>query len=135
VNVAWDLPARTADAVAVGERAELWAVEVGCDSGVALKLTLILEELATNTVKYGYCGECDSPIRIALAYDGARLTLTYEDEAPAFDPMKQIAATVPGDAPVGGFGLHMIKGLAESMVYTRDGQRNVVRIVLVRQSV
>lgn len=131
MNVAWDLPARTVDAVAVGERAEAWVTSTGCDAAVGLRLALIIEELATNTIKYGYGQECDQPIRLALAYDGNRLTVTYEDEAPAFDPLQQIAATTPGSAPVGGFGLHMIKGLAESMMYSRDGQRNVIRIVLV----
>lgn len=131
MDVAWAFPARTEEAVAVGERAETWVTDAGCDPAVALRLALILEELATNTIKYGYGKECDDQIRIALAFDGVRLTLTYEDEAPAFDPMKKIAETTPGSAPVGGFGLHMIKGLSESMTYDRDGARNVLRVVLV----
>jgi serine/threonine-protein kinase RsbW len=125
------MPARTEDIVAVGERAEAWAAAAGCDSGVALRVALIIEELATNTIKYGYARECEDPIRIALAFEQGRLTVTYEDQAPPFDPLQQIAATTPGSAPAGGFGLHMIRGLAESMDYTRDGQRNVVCVVLV----
>ena len=130
MNVAWTVVARNADAIAACERAEAWAIGAGCAAGVGLKLALVLEELLTNTIKYGNGKDSEATVRLVLEIADGRLRVTYEDDAPAFDPLQQIAATTPGSANVGGFGLHLIRGLVETMTYARQSERNVVGLVM-----
>ena len=53
-------------------------------SGIS-RTRIVVEELFTNTIKYGYRGECDRPVRLKLVIDPA-IHLTFEDDAAHFDP-------------------------------------------------
>ena len=89
-------------------------------------LTLIIEELFTNTVRHGYRGDCDRPIRIALAAEAGAVTLFYEDEAPRYDPLAGLTAmpaslTTPMEfRPVGGLGVVLVGVLAQSARYAHE---------------
>jgi anti-sigma regulatory factor (Ser/Thr protein kinase) len=93
---------------------------------------IIVEELFTNTIKYGYCGECDLPVRLNLVADPV-LTLVYEDDAPPFDPLRWKSGRMgiaPDEAPEGEAGIPMILGLAAGVVYVRLSNTNRLTITL-----
>lgn len=100
-----------------------------------LRLGLVLEELFTNTVEHGYGGDSDAPIRIACDAERGRVTVTYEDSAPRFDPLA--ALPPPGMAPAAGqtapgqLGLVLIARMAARMEYERAGNRNRISLVVV----
>ena len=105
----------------------------------ALRLTLIVEELFTNSVAHGYGGECDAPIDVALSVDAGVVTLVYEDAAPSFDPLSrppvppaELAASVES-RPVGGLGIHLVKQLVASAHYAREDGRNRLRLGIRRE--
>ena len=108
----------------------------GVDRRIELKLTLVLEELITNTIEHGFGAESDTPIRIALGASGAGLALFYEDAAPPFDPFAHDAASPArvdaplDDRPVGGLGIHLIGRIAGSARYAREADRNRIWITL-----
>ncbi len=81
-----ELPARAAGLQQALARIEGWCAAQGLPRALALRLLIVVEELFTNSVKYGYGAECDRPVRLALAPAGAGVELAYEDEAPPFDP-------------------------------------------------
>jgi serine/threonine-protein kinase RsbW len=94
------------------------------------RLTLIIEELFTNTVRHGYRGDCDQPIRIALGTEAGAVTLFYEDAAPRYDPLARInampasvAAPFESRAP-GGLGVVLVGMLAASARYGYEDERN-----------
>ena len=60
-----------------------------------LRLTLVLEELFTNTVEHGYGGDSEAPVQITCDVERGRVAVTYEDAAPRFDPL---AVVQPPDA-------------------------------------
>src|SRR5205085_7259539 len=101
-----------------------------------LRLTLILEELVSNTIVHGHGGERDLPIAVSLAVTPIAITLRYEDSAPAFDVAAALAnATDPLDAdfdarPVGHLGLHLLAHYAADVRYVRDNGRNRVTLKL-----
>ena len=103
---------------------------------VELKLTLVLEELITNTIEHGFGGEGDAPIRVALRVSDAGVELSYEDTAPAFDPLAHEAldpAAIDAaleDRPVGGLGIRLISQLAREARYAREGDRNRLWLTL-----
>ena len=103
-----------------------------------LRLTLIVEELFTNSVAHGYRGESDAPIVVALSADSGEVTLMYEDAAPPFDPLSRppvptadLAASVES-RPVGGLGIHLVKHLVTSAHYAREDDRNRLRLAVRR---
>jgi serine/threonine-protein kinase RsbW len=95
-----------------------------------LRLTLLVEELFTNTVVHGYGRECDAPIYISLGVDGDAVGLLYEDAAPQYDPLSQLSApaanlTASVDSrPIGKLGVHLIRQLTEEARYTHENGRN-----------
>jgi serine/threonine-protein kinase RsbW len=92
----------------------------------ALRLSLIIEELFTNTVRHGYRGDCDAPIRIALAIEDGTVLLRYEDAAPPHDPLARLVAATASLAtpfesrPVGGLGEFLVGVLAEHARYAYE---------------
>ena len=100
----------------------------------ALRLTLIVEELFTNSVVHGYGAECDAPIDVELAAGAGEIALVYEDAAPPFDPLSQPQLHPPDLAApvetrrVGGLGVYLVTQLVTSARYTRDGGRNRLRL-------
>jgi anti-sigma regulatory factor (Ser/Thr protein kinase) len=113
------------------------------DFGAAAKLApdlvararIVVEELYSNTIKYGYGGECERRVGLRLcaaAAHGGPLTLTYEDDCPPFDPtswndggrsLSAAEALREGEA-----GLALMFGLASSVAYEsrQSGNRLVV---------
>jgi serine/threonine-protein kinase RsbW len=133
--------ALTARYAAIDEAAALVAVfcaRHAVDRQVALKLTLVVEELITNTIEHGFGAESDSPIRVALSASDAGLALFYEDAAPPFDPLAHDAASPASvdapldDRPIGGLGIHLIGRIAASVRYAREAERNRLWISLPR---
>jgi serine/threonine-protein kinase RsbW len=85
------------------------------------KLTLIVEELFTNTVNHGFKGDSDAPVSITLEELGRDVKVIYEDSAPAFDPFragrsKDIDATI-NERRVGGLGVLLTIGLTREADY------------------
>ena len=96
----------------------------------ALRLTLIVEELFTNSVLHGYGGDCEAPIEVVLTTDSGDITLLYEDAADEYDPLAECAAEpdhlhgAVESRPVGGLGLHLVSELAADARYAREAGRN-----------
>lgn len=94
------------------------------------KLTLIVEELFTNTVNHGHKGGSDAPVSITFEDTGADVRVTYEDSAPAFDPLRtgrstDIDATI-NERRVGGLGVFLALGLTIKADYAFIEGRNRV---------
>ena len=91
----------------------------------ALRLTLVVEELFTNTLKYG--GGSTHPVTLELTPHGARsFAVRYEDGARRFDPFANTAS--PGtdveQRRVGGVGLILVQKIVEAPQYAWTGSGN-----------
>jgi anti-sigma regulatory factor (Ser/Thr protein kinase) len=97
-----------------------------------LRLTLVVEELFTNTVTHGL-GD-GAPIDLALDAFPGRIAVTYEDVGPRFDPFAvrpppESAADVE-PRPVGGLGLVLIRTLGRNVEYAHTDGRNRISLVM-----
>lgn len=109
------------------------AAEIGRPA--CLRLTLLVEELFTNTVMHGHRGDSDAPVCLQCEATAGRIALVYEDTAPPYDPfghvaVPDVAATVE-ERPVGGLGLLLVSTMAQEMEYRRTGDRNRISLVVV----
>lgn len=106
----------------------------------ALRMTLIVEELFTNTIVHGHGGGAESPVRIEVAIEQAQVTLRYQDSAPPFDPLQYLREAQPdldvpvGERRLGGLGLPLVARMAEEFDYAHVGGYNCLELVLRRHA-
>jgi serine/threonine-protein kinase RsbW len=106
----------------------------GLGRDACLRLTLLLEELFTNTVVHGHAGGSDELVAITFDVEPGRISLTYEDAAPPHDPF---AAMVPPDDTttvedrlVGGLGVLLVASMATDVEYRRADGRNRIALTI-----
>ena len=109
----------------------------GLDPEDCLRLTLIVEELFTNTVRHGHGGDCDAPVDVTLAVETTQIALTYQDCAPQYDPL---AAALRADLAspletraVGGLGMLLTVAMSLQASYSYEEGRNRVELTLARR--
>jgi anti-sigma regulatory factor (Ser/Thr protein kinase) len=90
------------------------------DPGLVSRVRLIVEELFSNTIKYGYGVECERPVRLHLSTDTS-LTIAYEDDATPFDPTareeESLDSIMDEDRPEGRAGIALVLGLCATAKY------------------
>ncbi len=111
----------------------------GVAPGDALRLTLIIEELFTNTLMHGHRGDHDSPVHIELDIGPTQLALRFADRAPPFDPLQYLAKLPRLDKPVedrrpGGLGLPLVARMSERFDYAHVDGFNSLSLVLRREA-
>ena len=125
----------TFPATAKGLHAALALVESCCtawalDPAVVPRARIAVEELFSNTIKYGYGAECEREVRLRLSTAPA-LTLVYEDDAPPFDPTRwrdpENAGLAPDERAEGKQGIAILLGLARTAEYrARPGGNGLI---------
>jgi len=115
--------------------AEQFGATVGIDHVAMLRVVLVLEELFTNSVTHGYPPGAEGPVWITLGARGSAVEVTYEDAAPAFDPLTQAPAPPDPDRAdraqsPGGMGLALVLGLSAGVRYDRVGDRNRITLTV-----
>jgi anti-sigma regulatory factor (Ser/Thr protein kinase) len=129
------LPARMASLAQAMALLEDHCGAQGVDAADTLRLSLVLEELYTNTVQHGHGGDCDEPVCLGCQVEPEHLVLDYVDQAPPFDPRIQAMAQVlpkVEDRPIGGLGLMLVGQLSESLDYRYEQGRNRLKVRLRR---
>ena len=129
-------PARLSAVREVREFLEAFCRDTGIARPPGLRLNLVVEELFTNTVKYGHGGDSDSPVWITLEAKSAVVTLTYLDQSPPFNPFgmapRPLLEGEIEQRKVGGLGVLLATELTASSEYAHLYGRNRLRMVLVR---
>ena len=106
----------------------------GVPRKTCLRLTLLIEELFTNTVVHGHGPDTEAPIHLTVDVGAESIAVTYEDTAPRYDPFATVG--VPDEAasveerPVGGLGVVLIAAMAERVDYTYAGGRNRISLIM-----
>jgi len=109
-----------AEVEAFGERRAL-------DATTVFNINLILDELLTNTINYGYGDGLDHTIDITIDHRDDRLTIAIEDDGKPFDPL---AVETPDlevpleERRIGGLGIHIVRTFMDAVRYERAGDRN-----------
>lgn len=94
-----------------------------------LSLNLVLEELVTNIIFYGFPQGGEHLIQIEFMLDKTTLQLTVIDDGIAFNPLSKedpdLNASVE-DRAIGGLGIHFVKTIMDSVRYERSNKKNVL---------
>jgi len=127
-------PARLEAFEAIRKRLETSVAALGWESGDIHRCTLILEELFTNSVKYGTPAGTKNHVYLGIIPAADRsIALTYEDRAPQYDPFAEVstAHTNPNIEMrgIGGLGVPLILQLTEQARYTALPAGNRITLV------
>ena len=94
---------------------------------IALNLNLVLEELVTNIIFYGYEDKDEHEININLSYKNNTIKVQIEDDGRQFDPLQvpepDIEKTVE-DRKIGGLGIHFVRKIMDDINYLRLDNKN-----------
>ncbi len=101
-------------------------------TGAIFAAELALEELVTNTLKYGYDDDAEHEIEVVARLDDEALTLVVSDDGHEFNPLAEAEPDVTASAEereIGGLGIFLLKKTMTDLRYERIGNRNVVTAV------
>ncbi len=112
------------------DKAEAFLEQCGVPAPLQFKIKLVLDELFTNIVSYGYPDHREDKVRITLCMEPDAFRASIDDGGIAFNPLEE--AGTPNitlsaeERPVGGLGIHLVKNLSRDIQYRRIGNRNEV---------
>ena len=96
------------------------------------QIRLVLDELVTNSVSYGFTGGVGSGITIDIALlPDNYCEIVYIDDAPRFNPLEQTVRprTSSSEAPnFGGFGIALVKNMMNELSYSYENGRNIIKM-------
>ena len=104
----------------------------GCSPGQRTRVQLVVEELFSNTVKYGRREALAASVTISVDFAGEHpLTVHYEDDAPQHDAFDQpeteqefkLSIT---SRRVGGLGIVLVRELGKDVSYSWSSGKNHV---------
>ncbi len=98
---------------------------------VMYDVSLVIEELFTNAVSYGYEDSGIHTIKIDVSLGRGEVKIRMEDDAIAFNPLKapKIDIEKPADErAIGGLGLHLVREMVNKISYERVENKNVLNI-------
>ena len=100
-------------------------------SSISMPMTLVLEELFTNTISHGASDGREVSIEVNLGIDKNELVMTYKDNGIPFNvlqlPDPDLTASIE-NREVGGLGVHYVKALTDSVEYEYVGKQNVLKM-------
>lgn len=105
----------------------------GLDPEMAGHVNLMLEEALVNVIDYAYPEGVEGEIELTTEYNASEGMLTFRiaDHGKPFDPTQASAPDLDAsaeDRPIGGLGIYLVRTLADRVEYSREGDRNILRI-------
>lgn len=109
------------------------------DKKVAYRLRLAVDELATNSIIYGYEENgIEGQIEIQATIDDQALAIVVEDTAPPFDPTMQAKPDNLDIAleqrRIGGLGIYLALTGVDAFTHEYTGTRNRNTLIIYRSS-
>ncbi len=130
-TAAYTIQGNLPDLSRVAELMTSFLEEHGAPPAAVFAANLAVEEIVTNTIKYGHFPDANPGIAVSLSVLTDHVEVVIEDEAAAFDPFA--VATPDTSSPlaereVGGLGIHLIRNMLDTFSYERREHRNIIRL-------
>lgn len=127
------LPADLSALAVLADQVEEAVTGSGLPLDLSFKLNVALDEIITNIVSYGAVdGVGPLSIEVTLRQFPDRLEADVTDNGVAFDPLSVPPPDVTAameDRTIGGLGIHLVRNLMDKVAYSREGERNRLKLV------
>jgi serine/threonine-protein kinase RsbW len=131
-TIEWKIPNRMADATRLAREAFAWVDSFAVSDQAKYNVRLILEEMLSNVIKYGYDDDREHLISICLRLDGDAISIELVDDANPFDPNLHLTpediAEHLDQGEEGGFGIALVRSICGNFDYRRENNRNRVTL-------
>lgn len=100
------------------------------------EIRLVLEEIVTNIISYGYEDRAEHAIDVNIVNTDQDITLRIRDDARPFNPIEQ---SVPDleipieDRGIGGMGIHIVREIMDEIGYKREEDSNLLVMIKHKQ--
>jgi phosphoserine phosphatase RsbU/P len=101
----------------------------GLSGNVVHDLSLVVSEILTNIISYGYTDQDEHEITVRLGADSREARISVEDDGQPFDPLEapEIDTTKPlEERTEGGLGVHLARTLTDGLEYRRHEGKNLL---------
>lgn len=135
----WKITNRTEDLTRVSREMAEWLEGCRFPEPACYAARLAVEEIAGNTIKYGYGENVEAGTRestVVATEEGEYLRLDFLDDGFEFNPLLlgDIDVEEVLDEPRdGGLGLALMRQIADRMSYERAGQRNHLTVWILKR--
>jgi anti-sigma regulatory factor (Ser/Thr protein kinase) len=109
------------------------AVEAGFAPARLAEIELVVEEVVTNICRHGYKDQAGQVELRCRRVDEQRLLLEFVDYGSPFDVLAQAPPVLTADLDrrePGGLGVPLIRAMADDVSYSREGNRNILRLIV-----
>jgi anti-sigma regulatory factor (Ser/Thr protein kinase) len=104
----------------------------GFDEAMAGRLSLAVDEAATNVIEHAYGGAGDRDFEVRLEDRGAEFRVEVVDTGVMVDPRSFPSVDLEryrAERRKGGLGVHLMEKIMDSVTFRRTARRNVCVLV------
>lgn len=97
---------------------------------IIFEINLVLEELLTNTINYGYDDEKEHTMEIDFDVKDMFLECAIIDDGKEFNPLEKENPDLEmdlDDMPIGGLGIFFVKKKVDAISYKRLNGKNILK--------
>jgi len=99
----------------------------GLPASALYDFNVVLDEVVSNILKYGYPHGARKEVRLQLSLGNGVVAMEVEDDGASFDPLQHPPpdpSVALADRTVGGLGVHLVRRLMDEVSYARVGNSN-----------
>ncbi len=93
------------------------------------EIRLVLEEIVTNIISYGYADTADHAIEVSIVNTVEEITVSVRDDAKPFNLLEHPRPNLEiplEDRGIGGMGIHMVCEIMDEINYKREEGGNLL---------
>jgi anti-sigma regulatory factor (Ser/Thr protein kinase) len=101
----------------------------GLASELVFRLTLVLEEVVTNVISYGYEDSSEHEISLRLSWKDPHIEIEIKDDGRPFNPLEAPPPDMGkplAEKQVGGLGIHLVREMMDELEYRRENDKNLL---------
>jgi anti-sigma regulatory factor (Ser/Thr protein kinase) len=110
---------------------ETFGQKIGLSKKFIFEVNLVLDELFTNIISYGFDDDCEHIIKVKMTPENKGLCLRIEDDGKPFNPVEfktsDLSCSIE-ECKIGGLGIHIIRKLMDDICYERSENKNVLKL-------
>ena len=125
----WLINNDLADIEILAEKIESFGEMQGIPNSIIFAINLCLDELITNTIKYGYNDTNEHSITIDLELTETEVIIELIDDGLPFNPLERSDPDIGqdlDDRPIGGLGIYLVRNMMNQVNYQRQDDKNQV---------
>jgi sigma-B regulation protein RsbU (phosphoserine phosphatase) len=91
------------------------------------RVNLVLEEIITNVISYGYEDSSEHEISVRLSWEDPRIDIEIKDDGRPFNPLEAPQPDIGKpliERQIGGLGIHLVRKMMDDLEYRRESDKN-----------